>query len=145
MGLRFQVGVNGHEYARVEVTGANGDGWLPSRVTVSAGGFRGEFPSDLDSWAFVRFAQEVRDLHTTLKGAATFSTYEKQLELALVGDGLGHITVTAEAMDYAGTGNKLIFRLDIDQTELPLLMKELDAIVAAYPPPGTSLERTCGR
>lgn len=142
MSLRFQIGGTEHEFARVEVRGANGDGWLPSLVEVSAGAFRGAFPSDLDCWAFARFAREVRELHKTLKGTATFSTYEKQLELSLVGDGLGHIQVRAEAMDYAGTGNKLIFRLDIDQTELPPLMKDLDAIADAYPPPNKSFERT---
>jgi hypothetical protein len=135
--LQFQIGGDEHEYARVQVIRANSDGWLPSLISVQAGGFHGEFSSDLDSWAFARFVQEVRDLHRTLKGTATFTTYEKQLELALVGDGLGHVEVKAEAMDYAGTGNKLVFRLHIDQTELPTLMRDLDAIVAAYPPPKT--------
>jgi hypothetical protein len=133
--LRVQIGENESEFARIEVTGANGDGWLPSQVTVRAGAFQGEFHSDLDCWAFARFATELRDLHKILKGSATFSTYERQLEMTLTGDGLGHIHIKAEAMDYAGTGNKLMFRLDIDQTYLPKILGELDAIVAAYPPP----------
>jgi hypothetical protein len=133
--LQLQIGGDEHEYVRVQVIGANGDGWLPSLISVQVGGFHGEFSSDLDTWAFARFVREVRDLHRTLKGKATFTTYEKQLELDLVGDGLGHVEVKAEAMDYAGTGNKLIFRLHIDQTDLPGLIKDLDAIVAVYPPP----------
>lgn len=132
--LRFQIGGDEHDYARVEVTGANGDGWLPSRIAVRAGAFHGEFPADLDVWAFSRFAGQVRELHKTLKGTAVFSTYEQQLELVLVGDGLGHISVNAEAMDYAGTGNKLIFCLGIDQTHLPALLKDLESIVTEYPP-----------
>ena len=142
MSLQFHIGGSENEYADVEVVGSNSDGWLPSRIEVSAGAFRGGFPSDLDCWAFERFAREVRELYKTLKGTATFSTYEGQLELSLVGDGLGHVEVKAQAMDYAGTGNKLAFRLHLDQTELPTLMKDLDAIVATYPPPNKSLERT---
>lgn len=132
--LHFQIGGTEHEFARVEVLGSNGDGWLPSRVTVRAGSFHGEFPSDLDVWAFARFAAELRTLYESLKGSASFSSYEKQLELTLVGDGLGHVRVKGEAMDYAGTGNKLTFHLEIDQTELPALLRDLGAISAAYPP-----------
>ena len=132
--LQFRIGGADHEYANVQVLGANGDGWLPSLISVRAGSFHGEFRSDLDWWAFANFAKEVRSLHRTLKRTATFTSYERQLALALVGDGLGHVEVQGEAMDQAGTGNKLIFRLHIDQTDLPLLMEELDAIVAAYPP-----------
>jgi hypothetical protein len=133
--LRFQIGGDEHEFLRVEVKAANGDGWLPSRIAVCAGAFHGEFPGDLDVWAFSRFADQVRELHKTLKGTAVFSTYEGQLELALVGDGLGHISVNGEAMDFAGTGNKLVFRLGIDQTQLPALLKDLESIVAEYPAP----------
>ncbi len=132
--LRFQIGGSEHEFVRVDVTGTNGDCWLPSRVAVRAGAFQGEFPRDLDVWAFSRFADQVRELHRTLKGTAVFSTYERQLELVLLGDGLGHVSVNAEAMDCAGTGNKLVFCLSIDQTHLPALLKYLELIVAEYPP-----------
>ncbi len=132
--LKFEIGGTEHEFARVEVISSNGDGWLPSRITVRAGSFSGEFPSNLDVWAFARFATELKALYESLKGTASFSTYEGQLELTLVGDGMGHIQVKGEAMDYAGTGNKLIFRLAIDQTEIPALLRDLSAISAAYPP-----------
>jgi len=132
--LKFQIGGTEHEFVRVDIVGSNGDGWLPSRITVRVGSFLGEFPSDLDVWAFARFATELRTLYESLKGTASFTTYERQLELALVGDGMGHVQVRGEAMDYAGTGNKLIFRLAIDQTEIPALLRDLTAISAAYPP-----------
>lgn len=79
MSLGFRIGGREHEYARVEVIGADGDGWLPSRIEVRAGGFQGTFPCDLDRGAFARFAREVRDMHRTLKGTAAFTTYEGQL------------------------------------------------------------------
>ena len=142
MSLRFKIGGEEHEYACALIEGANSDGWLPSKVEVRAGAFSGEYPCYLDTWAFARFSREVRDLYETLKGTATFTTYEGQLEIVLVGDGLGHVDVKVQAMDYAGTGNKLSIRLGIDQTSLPSLIKELDSIVAAYPPPNKSFERT---
>ena len=145
MALRFHIGGDEHEYVRAEVEGANSDGWLPSLVRVQAGAFKGEYPCYLDIWGFARFSQEVKDLYENLNGTATFTTYEGQLEIVMVGDGLGHISVKVQAVDYAGTGNKLSFQLGIDQTNLPSLMTELNLIVDAYPPPNKSLERTRDR
>ena len=132
--LQFQIGGTEHEFVRVDVVGSNGDGWLPSKISLSVGSFRGEFAADLDVWAFARFEKELRTLYESLKGTASFSTYEQQLELRLVGDGMGHVHVDGEAMDYAGTGNKLKFHLAIDQTAIPALLGDLAAISAVHPP-----------
>jgi len=131
--LSFKVGGTEHEFALIEVVGDRGDGWLPARVTVKAGVFSGQYTCDLDGGAFSRFASELRELHRTLKGTAEFSSYEEQIELSLVGDGLGHVAVKGEAMDIAGTGNMLRFHLEIDQTELQPLLRDLEAIAARHP------------
>ena len=131
----FKVGGAEHEYVRVEVLGANGDGWLPSNVAVRVGAYTADYPSDLDCWAFSRFHDELQSLYQRLVGTATFSTYERQLELTLTGDGLGHMAVAGVAMDSAGTGHRLTFRLQIDQTDLPRLISEVDEVVTRYPPP----------
>lgn len=136
--LAFHLGGDDHERLGVEVLRSAGDGWLASRVELRVGGFQGKFSCSLDCWAFERFAREVRDLWETLQGTAQFATYEGQLELSLIGDGLGHVRVEAQATDEAGTGNCLTFRLHIDQAALQALMSSLDAIVAAYPPPSGS-------
>lgn len=108
--LRFQIGGVDEEFVRIEVIASNGDGWLPSHITIRTGGFHGNFSADLDSWGFARFATELKSLYADLKRSATFTTYERQLELTIVGDGIGHMRLHGEAMDYAGTGNKLIFQ-----------------------------------
>jgi len=131
--LSFKVGRGEHEFALVEVVGDRGDGWLPALVTIRAGGFSGQYPCNLDCGAFSRFAKELRELARTLKGSATFSSYEEQFELSLVGDGLGHVAAKGEAMDFAGTGNLLRFHLEMDQTELQPLIRDLDAITARHP------------
>jgi hypothetical protein len=132
--LRFQVGGKERERVLVEVLNTTGDGWLRSIVEVEVGAFRASYPCHFDGGAFQRFAAELRVLHSSLKGKATFSSYEGQLELELVGDGLGHLQVKGEAMDVAGTGNTLSFRLGgMDQTELPELFRDVEAIWSAYP------------
>jgi hypothetical protein len=131
--LRFKIGGREHEFVQVEVVGDRANGWLPARVSIRVGGFNAEYICDLDGGAFSRFASELRELHRTLKGVARFSSYEEQIELSMVGDGRGHITVTGEAMDVAVTGNALTFRLEVDQTELPQLIGDVDAIATAHP------------
>ena len=58
---------------------------------------------------------------------------EKQLRVSITGDSLGHFTAECEAVDQAGIGNRLSFSLSFDQTEIPAILKGLDAIVREYP------------
>jgi len=49
-------------------------------------------------------------------------------------DWRGHFVGKGEAQDGAGTGNKLLFDLDIEQTRIPPCLEELRAFLAAYEP-----------
>ena len=131
--LAFRIGGETHEFVLVEIMGSNSDGWISGQVKVQVGGFEGEFPADFNSWAFSDFRNQLGRLYELLSGTAIFTSYEKQLELRLDGNGRGQIALRGEAMDYAGTGNKLAFRLDIDQTHLPQILKDLDAALELYP------------
>jgi len=46
---------------------------------------------------------------------------------------LGHIKISGEALDRAGIGNKLIFEIDIDQTQLQTSVQSLAAAMSAFP------------
>lgn len=131
--LSFHVGVRENEQAVVEVLNSTGDGWLRSRVSLRMGAFAAEYPCMLDGGAFQRFESELRELQRALKGGARFSSYEGQFELEVTGDGNGHMLVNGQAMDVAGTGNTLSFRLELDQTDIPSILRELAAIVEAHP------------
>ncbi len=58
---------------------------------------------------------------------------EGWLRIDVEGDGKGHFHATCEAMDRAGTGNRLRFAVDFDQTELPAMIRDLDSICDALP------------
>ena len=64
---------------------------------------------------------------------AAFDTLEDQLKLRLAGDRRGHILVRGTAKDRVGTGNELEFGFEIDQSYLPEIMKELEAIEKCFP------------
>jgi hypothetical protein len=82
---------------------------------------------------FAGFLTDITALSRTLEGAATFTTMEGQLSVTLSGDGKGHVHVQGTAVDEPGTGNRLEFGFDIDQTYLHGIASCLDSFVAAFP------------
>jgi hypothetical protein len=112
--------------------------WIVCDVEIAAGGFRGNFRADLRSEEFHAFLEEVAGLSRMLEGTATFSTLEGQIAFSLTGDGKGHVRVQGEAVDEPGTGNRLHFGFEIDQTYLPEISRALEYLLAAFPVTGTA-------
>ena len=132
--LAFHIGGEEAEYVRVEDLRDNGDGWFSANVEVVVGGFRGGFSADFNSWAFSDFQKQLETLYQTVSGSAVFTSYEAQLELVLACDARGRIQLRGEAMDQAGTGSKLIFELEIDQTYVPAIISSLQLALERHPP-----------
>lgn len=107
--------------------------WLSCRISVHARGFRGAFDASLRAEEFVRMRDGVRVCMTDLKGTFVFETMEEQLSIVAKGDGMGHFSAECTARDAAGSPNLLTFTLYLDQTRLPPLAAELDALVLTYP------------
>lgn len=112
--------------------------WLDAEITLRVGAFRGAYEAQLRTDDFSRFRDALRRLYDELTGDAAFLSLEQWLRLRLVGDGRGHIAVTCDAMDAAGLGNRLTFNLELDQTELPQMLRDLEAILRDFPVKGSS-------
>jgi hypothetical protein len=107
--------------------------WIYSNVAIVVGSFRGSYEAMLRTGEFVQFRDDLKVLHDKLKGAATFQTMEHWLAIQVEGDGRGHFTAKCEARDQPGMGNRLLFDLAFDQTELPALLRDLDELTRAFP------------
>jgi len=107
--------------------------WIESEIRVQAGGFEGAYRANLRSEDFENFNRELTLLSQTLSGRATFSTMEEQLSFTMDGNGRGHIQVSGQATDVVGTGNRLEFSLEMDQTYLPPILKALSAVLKKFP------------
>ena len=137
------IAFGGEEHERLEVTvfgyerAASGDyhddNWLSVEVSVKCGAFHGKFPAAFLAGELESFHIQLISLHQTLVGTAKFETLESQLELQATGDGSGHIKISGEALDQAGIGNKLIFEIGIDQTQLQTSVQSLAAAMLAFP------------
>jgi hypothetical protein len=81
------------------------------------------------------FRAALERLYETLDGDATFRPdWEGSLVLLLHGDGLGHVSVKAEACPNPGTGPWLRFELpDVDQTYLPPMIDALRELEVQFP------------
>jgi carbon monoxide dehydrogenase subunit G len=111
--------------------------WIDCEVQISVGGFRASFRADLRSEEFQAFLEEIESLSRTLDGTASFTSMEGQVALFLSGDGKGHIRVDGEAIDAAGSGNRLKFSFELDQTYLPAIGRSLEYLLAAFPVTGS--------
>jgi hypothetical protein len=107
--------------------------WVRGIVKVKAGGFSGEFKADFITVDFASFKNDLAKLYDKLNGTATFHTLESQVEIKITGDGIGHLKAECEVMDYAGTGNKLEFEINFDQTHIPKILNQLEKITNRFP------------
>lgn len=138
---KFSLGDSGHgcieidimDYERELVGEYYDDNWVRGNVSVIVGGFTGKFNAAFLSEDFSRFLEKLNKLYESLSGKAEFTTMEGQLLLEAEGDGKGHIRVRGEAIDVAGTGNRLVFNFEIDQIQLAQTIKELKHVVSDYP------------
>ncbi len=110
--------------------------WVYTTIRIRAGAFRGEYEALLRTDELASFRDQLRTLHATLKGSATFETMEHWLRVDIQGDGRGHFQGKCEARDQPGIGNTLRFELTFDQTELPRVITALDEVVRAFPVKG---------
>ncbi|WP_316736620.1 hypothetical protein [Pedobacter aquatilis] len=139
----FEISESGN-FIRIDLIGFNhpnseldwDKNWVKGFVKVRAGGFLGEFTADFMTTDFVSFKIELAKLYDKLNGIATFNTLESQVEIKIVGDGIGHLKAECEVMDNAGTGNKLEFEIDFDQTHIPKILNQLEKITDRFPKVG---------
>jgi len=128
---RLEIAVHGYE------RGATGDyhddNWLSVEVSIRSGAFQGRFQAAFLTGELEAFHDQLVLLHQTLRGKAEFRTLEEQLTLSLTSDGRGHMQLSGEALDQAGIGNRLIFGILLDQTQLQSSVQSLAAVLAAYP------------
>jgi hypothetical protein len=107
------------------------DDWLEPSVSVQAGPFSGTTRVYISASDFVRFLPQLRNLHDTLQGTATFDTIERQVGFTLTGDGKGHITLAGFLEDRAGGDNRFEFTLSYDQTLLPRSITQMGHLLRA--------------
>jgi len=107
--------------------------WVDTTINIQAGGFKGSYFSFFQTTDFLSLRDSLKILYDDLWYTFHFTTIEGQLSLRFKGDGIGHIEIDGEAQDKAGTGNILSFELLVDQTQLPIIINEVNNALEQYP------------
>ncbi|MGV3696929.1 WapI family immunity protein [Flavobacterium sp.] len=103
---------------------------LKCLMSAKCGVFSGEFEADLMSVDFEIFKKELEIVYDNLNRSATFEGIERQVNIRVEGDGIGHLSVRFSLTDTEN--NQLKGNLSFDQTGLPLLIKQLENILSKY-------------
>jgi len=116
---------------------SDGD-WLNTKISVQSGAFAGRFHATLRSEEFEQFLRDLRLVYSSLGTknpiyVAEFTTIEEQISIVIRGDALGNFVAQCIAVDVAGTGSRLEFELAFDQSYVPEMLSELEAITTAFP------------
>ncbi|MGY1426494.1 WapI family immunity protein [Lysobacter sp. A289] len=109
------------------------DNWLLCQVAIRAGAFRGTFQANFLTSELEGLRQGLENLHKELRGDYVFDPMEGQLVLRAACDSLGHIHIAGKAMDQAGIGHGLSFKLSVDQTYMAETLRELSSVVRTFP------------
>ena len=131
--LGLQVWVHGRQFPAGEEP--YDSDWLNVTVHCGASGasvwVSGAF---LGSSSFAEFARECKVLYASLEGVAVFGSAEPELRVTLAGDRTGQIgmivDLTPDIMDQQHR-----FHFALDQTFLPDIIAQCDAVLEAYPDP----------
>ena len=105
---------------------------LAVNLTMVAGRFQGFIETQFRADELARFRDLFREMYQHLRGEWHQEFLASGLDLRMKGDGLGHFEMVCIADDQGGTGNKLTFGIDFDQTEIPQMLASLDEVVVNF-------------
>ena len=123
---RIFIGKSGSGYVEINILGGpDEEGWITASIEISAEVWRGLYRANFYSGELSGLAADLAQLHTKLTGTAQLRPIEPFLELVFSGDGKGHVVVKGTAQNQLSGGTMLIFRLELDQTDLPVIVDSL--------------------
>jgi|SRR4051812_21898721 hypothetical protein len=106
------------------------DGWAQVQVDIAVQCFHGSIQPYLERTDLQRFAEDLTALHSSLAGRAELAPTEGQFSVVITGNGRGSLAVSGYALARASYDSKLQFQFELDQTFLPPVLAELEALLA---------------
>lgn len=127
MAVRWSIGNAEFDRLEVALLGApDGEGWIPCRATVRAGGFNGTVDLMMLGSELRAFRSGLEKACRDLRGTVELRTLEDQLHLSIAVNDKGHARTSGYLKELHGDGAELRFVLDLDQTHLQHTLAELD-------------------
>jgi len=103
---------------------------VSARIEVVVDGFRASYIADLFGGDLPAFREGFARLYSFEAQEAALNTTKRELSIEIKGDGRGHFRAKCVARKYISeTFPTLTFTLEFDQTDVPAIMAELDAVL----------------
>ena len=107
--------------------------WIEVNVEFKIDSFRGNFNGNFMTLDFENFKQQLRKLYSDLKGYANFESTDNLVKIQMKGDGIGHIEVNCAVSDDGGFSKNFEFKIEIDQTQIPDIINDLNQLTKKFP------------
>lgn len=114
--------------------------WVVTPIKVMLPGFQAKFSEGLHLSELHGFYQDLKRLYSELEGTARLNAMEGFLDLKAEMDAQGHIHWSVEISHPVGSGNeaRLQFAMHSDQSYLPVLLDQIEAVLEEFPIIGQS-------
>lgn len=103
-----------------------------SIIEIVTGSYSAKGQLYISTGNFYDFFVKLKECYQKLTGEATLESYEKNLKLNIVFDGLGHARIVGTYQEYYHDKNKLEFDLKSDQTYLYQSVAMLEYVYDKY-------------
>jgi len=130
----IRIDVNGLNFPNAELDWDKNS--LNTGINLKVGAFSVNFVTDLMTTDFEIFKRELKILYNDLNGTATFEGIEAQVTIHIKGDGIGHLNAKCFVTDSFPDGNELNCEIGFDQTQIPVLIKQMEKITTEFPTTG---------
>ena len=107
--------------------------WIQIKMELKGGCFQGVHIAEFMTDDFRNLKLQISKLYNNLNGSFDFNDLERNLELRMRGDGIGHFDVQVSASDNSVYNGTLTFTMQFDQTQIPGMVNQLEKIIAKYP------------
>lgn len=130
---RLVIGSLDSDFLSLEAAGpTDRDEWVPCSCELRYGAFHARSQGLLMLGELSRFRDALANLYRVLDDEVLLCPLEPWLELRMSGDGRGHIAVTCQLQDDPGIWHaRLIAKFEIDQTQLFVIVQQLERVIVA--------------
>ena len=107
--------------------------WMVTRFQARASWFQAEFTETVHLRELIGLREELAEMHARLDGRVEWKAMDGFLELVAVMDKLGHIRWDVELTYHVEEGSRLSMEIHNDQTYLPAILSQIDAVLETFP------------
>jgi hypothetical protein len=119
------IGTKGGDHVLIELKGKSHSGWLQADLSLRFGVLTGHYPVQFVHGELHRFGKAIEEIYSDQRCTAALKPLEPYLVLALTSDGHGAIHVSGEARQKPGSKVVLVFEMELNRQDLPMIANTL--------------------